>query len=307
MHSFLTEKQTEGSFFKKEALVYYVYMVFYLKHDPDQAIAFLKRHHPNLEKNTLYTFMAANLYLNDHAADKTAEIIEKHLRSSPSSAYMDLPILHYELAVAYLYHLEFDKAIKEFKHFLDRYKGQLYAKDALYRLSWAYYLKGDRANATKYRKLVLSRGSTVTDADEVALRKVKTGEWPEPVILEARLLFDGGYFKEALNKMLTRSVTDYHTKENQVKYYYFLARINDEMNEDDQALLLYEIALKNGRDLPEYYAARSALQMGFIYEKRNNDSKAISYFQKCLDMPNKEYKRSLDQRAKSGINRLTSK
>src|SRR5699024_5834225 len=95
MHSFLTEKQTEGSFFKKEALVYYVYMVFYLKHDPDQAIAFLKRHHPNLEKNTLYTFMAANLYLNDHAADKTAEIIEKHLQSSPSSAYMDLPILHY--------------------------------------------------------------------------------------------------------------------------------------------------------------------------------------------------------------------
>ncbi|MCA6452694.1 MAG: hypothetical protein IM582_05885, partial [Chitinophagaceae bacterium] len=48
---------------------------------------------------------------------------------------------------------------------------------------------------------------------------------------------------------------------------------------------------------------RAALQIGQIYEKRGQKALAISYYQKCLDMDDHEYKDSLDQKAKSGIAR----
>lgn len=304
MHSFLSEKQEKGDFFKQEAVFYYVYMIFYLKHQPKEAIAIINTHHLDLKNNALYAFMAANLYLNNHAAAKAIKIL-KQRQTNPS--YLDIPVMHYELATAYLYHLNLNAAIAEFKLFLDHYKGMLYAKDALYKISWAYYLKGERTEAKKYRKLVLSRGSQVADADQVAMREVQAGEWRDPVILQARLLFTGGYFDEALQKLLSKSVDDYHNLENKVKYSYFLARIRDEMGQDDQALLFYNAAIQGGHNLPEYYAARAALQMGFIYEKRGEKDKAITFFKKCLNMPNEEYKETLDQRAKSGINRLTGK
>ena len=304
MQSFLDAPRPQGAFFKQEAVFYYAYMVFYLKHEPDAAIAVVQEHHLDLRTNALYAFMTANLYLNDHAADKALTILQQR-QTSP--AYMDIPVMHYELATAYLYHLELDRAIAEFKRFLEGYNGRLYAKDALYKISWAYYLKGDRPSAEKYRKLVLSEGSEVADADKVAVREVQAGEWPDPVILQARLLFTGGYFNEALDKIRSREVADYAQLEDKVEYTYFLARIRDEMGQDDQALLLYEAAIKGGKQLPQYFAARAALQMGFIYEQRGEKQQAIHYFNACLNMPNEEYKETLDQRAKSGISRLSSR
>jgi tetratricopeptide (TPR) repeat protein len=55
--------------------------------------------------------------------------------------------------------------------------------------------------------------------------------------------------------------------------------------------------------LREYYAARAALQAGYIYERRGDCSKAIAFFQQCLAMKDHDYKNSLDQRAKAGIAR----
>src|SRR5699024_8146185 len=118
-----------------EAVFYYVYMIFYLQHEPEKAIAVIKNRNLDLKNNAFYAFMAANLHLNNHAAARAMEIL-KQRQANPS--YMDIPVMHYELATAYMYHLNLDDAIGEFKRFLDNYKGQLYAKDALYKISDAY-------------------------------------------------------------------------------------------------------------------------------------------------------------------------
>jgi hypothetical protein len=44
--------------------------------------------------------------------------------------------------------------------------------------------------------------------------------------------------------------------------------------------------------------------MGYIYEKRKEKAKAIECYQACLDMKEHDYKNSLDQRAKAGIQRV---
>ena len=46
-----------------------------------------------------------------------------------------------------------------------------------------------------------------------------------------------------------------------------------------------------------------ALQIGLIYEKKNDTKKAIIYFEKCLSLSNFDYKRGIHQKAKSGLNR----
>jgi tetratricopeptide (TPR) repeat protein len=66
---------------------------------------------------------------------------------------------------------------------------------------------------------------------------------------------------------------------------------------------MYLLAIKLGENRPEYYAARAALQIGYIYEERGKKNIAITYFQRCLDMKEQDYKNSLDQKAKAGIER----
>ncbi len=95
--------------------------------------------------------------------------------------------------------------------------------------------------------------------------------------------------------------------EQKLEYAYRLARIYDEMGNDSAALRLYDATIKIGTNRPEYYAARAALQAGYIYEKAGDKQKARQFFQTCLDMEGHDYKNSLDQRAKSGMLRLDGK
>ncbi|WP_208346800.1 hypothetical protein, partial [Aetokthonos hydrillicola] len=65
----------------------------------------------------------------------------------------------------------------------------------------------------------------------------------------------------------------------------------------------YQQPSARGKTVRKYNAARPALQTGMIYEKQGNKATAITYYQRCLNMPDHDYKNSLDQRAKSGLAR----
>ena len=65
--------------------------------------------------------------------------------------------------------------------------------------------------------------------------------------------------------------------------------------------------IEKGTNQPEYFAARAALQIGLIYEQKGNLSLAITFFNTCLEMKNHAFKNSLDQKAKTGIQRCLRK
>ena len=58
-----------------------------------------------------------------------------------------------------------------------------------------------------------------------------------------------------------------------------------------------------GAQFTKHFAARAALQTGFIFEQRGDKATAIQWFQRCMDMKDHDFKNSLDQRAKAGIAR----
>jgi tetratricopeptide (TPR) repeat protein len=73
------------------------------------------------------------------------------------------------------------------------------------------------------------------------------------------------------------------------------------MGDKDQAIKFYKSTIVKGKHLKQYFAARSALQLGLIYEERKDFVAAIEYFKNCMEMKNTAFKNSLDQKAKSGI------
>lgn len=304
MRECVNDNSKMGQLFKEEVYFYYAYLQFYILHEPDEAIQFIKDRKLDLVNNKLYAFMAANLALNNHQTAYGLEVLENR-KKGPE--YLKVPAINYEMGNLKLNHLELDEAIHYLNEFVNNFKGTYYVKDALSKLSWAWLLKGNMEEAEKYRKLVETRGSEVVDADKAALREAKSGQWPDTTILKARILMNGGYFQEALKTILNKKIEDYDQLINKIEYAYFLARIYDELGQDQKAINLYDATITSGSSRPEYYAARAALQVGFIYEKRKDTVRALQYFHKCLNMNEQEYKSTLDQRAKAGINRLTIK
>jgi tetratricopeptide (TPR) repeat protein len=90
-----------------------------------------------------------------------------------------------------------------------------------------------------------------------------------------------------------------------LEYNYRIGRIYDALGRKNEALEAYETALHLGVNRREYYGARAALQMGYIYESRGEKKNACTYFKKVLDMKSHDYKNALDQKAKAGIERCT--
>jgi len=77
----------------------------------------------------------------------------------------------------------------------------------------------------------------------------------------------------------------------------------DDLQTDDQAIVFYKEAIELGEKRKEYFAARAALQIGFIYEKNGDKASALTWFRRCLAMKDHDFKNSLDQRAKAGVAR----
>jgi tetratricopeptide (TPR) repeat protein len=300
MRSFLNSSDPYARLFSNEATFYYCYLMFYVENKPEQVFKLIQAKKPDLINNHLFTYMATNLALNSKQTDYAGKII---VARNTSPEYMQTAAWDFEMGFVHLHKLQLDEAIKSFDQFLNSYKGKFYVKDVSQKISWAYYLKGDTSQAEKYRLLAIKNGNTESDADKKAYRDAKKNLWPNELLLKARLLNDGGYQKEALALLQGKTMKDFPKPVDAVDFTYRLARIYDDVGRDDEAIMNYQLAIKLGKGRPEYYAARAAVQMGNIYEKRNQKSLAIAAYKECLNMGDHEYKDSLDQKAKSGVAR----
>jgi tetratricopeptide (TPR) repeat protein len=300
MQSFINSTDPWARLYFEEACFYYCYIVFYIQNKPDEAFQFISQHKLDLVNNHLLAYMAANLALNDKQNELAKNIIQNR---NLSPEYMKTAIWDFEMGYIKMRHLETADAIKYFTSYLANFKGKFYVKDATEKLSWCYYLTGNKQVAESTMQRVIEVGNTETDADKQANRDAKSGVFPNLMLLKARVLNDGGYNNEALGVLTGKSSNDFETTEEKLEFVYRLGRIFDDLNKYDDAIKAYNITINLGRDRQEYYAARSALQIGLIYEKLGKKDLALSYFQKCLDMEDHQYKDSIDQKAKAGIAR----
>lgn len=298
---FLESNDNLSQVFHDEATFYFLYLKFYMENDTQGVFRHIANEKLDIQNNHLLTWLAVNLSLNNQQSENAKKIL---MERNTGAEYLSTCAWDLEMGYITLNHLD-PAAGKYFEKFIQEFKGRFYLKDALQKLSWHYYLQENNERADFYRKEVLTKGSTDTDADEQALKEAQSGKWPNKLLLQARLLNDGGYQQEALRLLYGKRINDFGSPEDRLEFAYRVGRIYDDIERDEEAIAFYKQAIISGETRKEHYAARAALQLGYIYEKRNDKKSATTWFQRSLKMKNHDFKNSIDQRAKAGIERCS--
>ncbi len=211
--------------------------------------------------------------------------------------------LHYKKAQLRLRKLDLG-AKEDFEFYVKNFRGLNYVKSAYQKLAWIALLNNDRKKYNEYMQECLHRGITLVDDDKEALKEAESHEVPQPVLLRARLLFDGGYYNESfkeLRKISSPSSLDYR---DQLEFTYRYGRLFHKTKEIEKAILNYNATLRNGESSHYYYAANSALMLGMIYEEEKDFVKAKIFYQRCLNMRSHDYQNSIDQKAQAALEKL---
>jgi len=286
--------------FKEEAYLYTIYLKNYIQNDIEGANLLITKNNLDTKNNQLFCFMAANLALNNKKAAVTESLL---LNRTKSNAYIPFPMLEYELGDALIRRLDMS-AISHFQQFISTSKSNFYLKDACLNMAYAYYLQGNLSAANQYKEKIKSIGKTESDADKQAQKFAESGVFPDKDLLKARLLNDGGYNDQALKILQSKTIQTFKLESERLEYIYRFGRVYDDLNQDDKAVEYYLQTIAMGEHSTEYFAARAALQAACIYEQKGRKNEALLYFNKVLEMDDHEFKNSIDQRAKSGINRV---
>ena len=299
-------KNTEYEYLKTESIFLLTFIQLNFQSSKEQALKLGKYledpSYSSLTKNNpLLCYAAASIAIRTGSNDIAIEI----LSARPATTdYYPFYYLDYLTGMAKLNRLDFD-CYKYFISFLTNFKGQNYIKAAYQKLAWFYLINDNTVKYNEKMGYVLTLGSSTIDEDKQALAEAESKAVPNICLLKARLLFDGGYYQKALDTLTEKTPDEFCTStKDYLEYIYRLGRIYDEWGYDTKAIPFYELTIKNGSASSYYFAANSSLHLGLIYENLKDTVKAKYYFALCSTMKNTEYKSSINQKAKAGLNRL---
>jgi len=285
--------------FYEEAVFNYAYVLSDVARSPLAYAKTMKYTARIADSSLLKAYLQAYVCARNGHNDEAINI----LTDKPTgAAYQAFPYLDYLMGIAKLNKLDYSAATY-FERYLQTNKGVNYIKDTNLHLAWISLLKGDTSGFSALMAKTKSSGYTYHERDKQALNEAN-GPIPNIDLLKARLLFDGGYLTKALATLADNKVDDFASTKDKTEYFYRLGRINDNLEKDDAALTNYQNAINIGKNLKYYYAAKSAVQMGKIYEKKKNQAKAKSSFNTAINMKNHEDENSIETEAKQGLKRI---
>lgn len=286
---------------REEALIYDSYIRFYLGNARDAVWSTVSSDAAfDIRGNALRAFIRANIALSYRKAD----IASSTLHSAGNlPAIQAFPVFDYEAGYAALLRLD-GGCTTYLERFAARNSGQLFTKDALQKAALAWYLKGDFKKASSLRASILKNGSLNTDADRQAQRFAEGQAWPNATLLTARLLIDGGFPGTALARLRSIPAGSLTEAADKIEYEFRTGRALEDSGDAAGALQAYRIVVEKGVERPEHFAARAALQMGGIYERKGLKAEAGKCYERCLSMRHHDMQSSIDQQAKAGLSRV---
>lgn len=292
--------------FKPESCFYLAFVDINLLNDKKESLALVRRFDQDpllksYQTSPLIVYAKSSIYLK---SGKNSEVIALLADYQPAPGTYPFVFLSYLEGLARLNHLD-SSAIPLLNRFEKEFTGINYIKAGYQKLAWAYLLQGDTAGYREEMKKAATRGNSIVDEDKQAVLEYQTGAVPAIPLLKARLLYDGGYYQEALKVLLGTPLDNYmRNKRDLTEYLYRMGRIYHAMGNRPKSIQYYSSAIGSGRDLPYYFAANAALNLGWIFEEEGNYTAADTNFRLCLSMNYDEYRNSLRQKAKAGLNRL---
>lgn len=295
------QNDPEYNFLKDEVLFYMGMVNLNLNPDPEFAEYLILQLKSSDSQNLMLTYLVINTMMKSGKNDEALELFSS---IDTTINYYPFRYLDYLNGECYLRTLNTSMATTKFNEFLSNFKGQNYIKDAWQKTAWAALIDNDTTSYFKYIQKVLSYGKNNIDADKNAEKLAKSGNIPNIELLKCRLLFDGGYYKDA-QKILNAINNNELSPAEKVEKNYRLGRIAHRMNNRKDAKNYYNITIETGSMMPQYYAANAALKIGNIYEIENDSTRAAYFYSVCLDLDFEEYRNSIRVKAKQGLKRVS--
>jgi tetratricopeptide (TPR) repeat protein len=247
----------------------------------------------------LIKFVQANIAIHQGKNDKAIAILSDYKLDKNQ---FPLAYIYYQLGMCKLNKLDKSAEIF-FLAYINAFKGTSFVKAAYQKLAWHGLIFYGPDKYKFYMSHSKSEGADLIDEDKQAFAEAKNKGFPNITLLKSRLLFDGGYYMEALSQLGVKS-ENYPSIKDKLELIYRMARIYHKSGNNEKAIQYYDQTINNGANQSFYFAANAALELGNLYESQKNKAKAEFYFKKCLSIRNHEYQNSIDQKAKAGLNRL---
>jgi tetratricopeptide (TPR) repeat protein len=286
--------------YEEEIYVYYAYLMLHLDNDSEAAWRIINTANLSPKKNPMACFLKANVAMRTDRGDEAISILENR----PLGAeFHPFPYLDYMLGIAKLQRLDEDACVYLLR-FIEHYHGRNFIKDAYQKLAWSHLILGKKDAYHSYMELCITRGNTVVGSDQSAMNEATKGEIPSIELLKARLLFDGGRFDKAYALLKDKQSSDFFSQKNRLEYNYRLGRILQKLGRPEEALSYYHKTIEMGSKEPWYFACRSALEQGIIYEEMGQKAMAQKAYSNCLDISPEDHKTGLHQQAKAGLRRI---
>lgn len=300
LHSILHTTSPADNVYYAETVLFTAVAEGRLNNDPEAGIELMNRHFGKNPGPELAQYVLAGLLVENGNNDGAIRIISQ---STVVPGAIRIPFLDYMLGECKLFRGDPDADVY-FKKFLDQHKGKHYIKEAHQKLAWYSLLKGDRPGYYHHMQQILIHGAATTDEDQQAMHEAESHDTPHPVLLRARLYFDGGYHEQALRLMTDAFYESLTQHGHRLEFLYRKGRILQAMKAYPEALHYYSLTIASGQFELYYYACSAALQSGVIYEITGSTSSAARFYYMCLEMVPQTYASSLHQKARMGLNRI---
>ena len=302
--TFVLEKSNQNkiyNYLKTETLFYLGFVDINLNTDPEQLVFILSELDKNRKNNLLLSYLYVNILMRSGENDQALAVLTETKKMKGYFPFFYLSFLDGE---CHLRKLETQKAIENYKTFLNNFKGRNFVKDAWRKTAWAYLINSDTTNYLLCMSEVIRLGYSDIDADKDAIKEAESGKLPNTELIKARLLFDGGYYQKT-DSILFEIKTNSLEFEDKVERTYRLGRSAQEQGNISKSINFYKTTIVDGSDLDRYFAGNSALKLGEIYESEGNIKMAEFYYHLCTDLDFDEYENSIHSKAKAGLERIS--
>lgn len=253
--------------------------------------------------NMMLAFLKVDILMRHGKNDEALNIIS---RMSKKHNYYRFYYLNYLYGECLLRKLKLNDAAIQYQIFLHNFKGVNYIKAAWRSLAWIDFLKGDTLGYFQKMDSVIVRGNQVVDGDKQAYLEAESRKVPDSDLLHVRLLFDGGYYQQAM-RILNGMKNSTLTSEEKLERIYRYGRIVDKEGHIRDAKIWYKRTLKAGQNSTKYFAANASLMLGRIYETEDSLKLARKYYKRCLNLNFKAYHNSICGVARESLNRIRNK
>lgn len=250
-------------------------------------------------------FLGVAIAEKDNKSEQAWRILQK---IPTTQGYLVLPIFDLYTGDIYLQKGQYDKAEVYYSNYLKKFRGHSFIKDAHYKLFLCNWLGVEDNKAKGYLLQINNVGKKLSESDKAAQKfyetYAKTKSLPNKALIKARFATDGGYYKEALEYINDLSESVCTSTIEKAEYNFRKGKILQNLNDTDQAITLFERSVTLASNLDTHFGASSSLQLGYIFQKRKDNKKAIGWFEKAISYKKHEYKNSIDNKAQAALTEL---